>query len=97
MGGGVPKKVSYFSAITKGFLWVGEVHYWKVCVEYENDESATNLISFRYFWPTTRTTTTRTCSSSITVCLRVQKMRSKLQQQQSKRTIIVLISWPTRL
>ena len=93
MGGvGSPKKVSYFSAITKGFLWVGEVHYWKVCVEYENDESATNLISFRYFWPTTRT-----CSSSITVCLRVQKMRSKLQQQQSKRTIIVLISWPTRL
>ena len=33
-------------AITKGFLWVGKCIIGR-CVKYENDESATNLISFR--------------------------------------------------
>ena len=33
-------------AITRGFLWVGKCIIGR-CVKYENDESATNLISFR--------------------------------------------------
>ena len=77
MGG---KKSHTLGAITRGFLWVGKCIIGR-CVKYENDESATNLISFRVLLANVEEEedddeNDEDCSS-ITVFLRVQKMRSK--------------------